>query len=294
MGDILKKVEQNFCLLTFAISLIIVSIIGILVILFFILNGVLPNPVLLLIYWFVAMIIYQIGGIFLAKFQEYDAQKQIDNSFISGMFVSEKSGIKRNLLHFLNYFIDIFAYVKSFGEIIAFYSQGYFFYHIRKGWSLANHQSNIDIKKSHVGIIVNQYHTHFGKEYCYGFGVDLLIESFQNNIPYFVYPCNTKENFFEIISNPNVTSVWIFGHGNHGTILCGDGLLKYQDLFDQLPKGFRPKNAIYQMHCNDGKQISLVELLSNSIGFVNSTKNTMFGLRYYTKLNLEKNFDDIL
>jgi len=290
--NIVNKLSQNISYLSFFFSLLLTSLIWLIVILFFIQIGVLPDPPLFIFYWFFTLLIYHFGGIILAKFQTYDAEKNFDNSTFSGLSTSEEPfhefPRKKYSIRFSNFCVDVITYMKSYGEIIAFYSLAYYFYYINKAWSSANIQTNIDLNKPHVGIIVNHYHTYFGKEYCYGFGVDLLIESFNNDILYSIYPCETKKRFLEIISNPFITNVWIFGHGNHGTILCGDGKFTYQDLFNQLPKGFRPKDAIYQMHCNDGKQTSLVELLSNGSGFVNDTKNTMFGLRYYTRKILDK------
>ena len=53
----------------------------------------------------------------------------------------------------------------------------------------------------------------------YSDGIDLLVDYFsRENICYNIYECETPEEAFEHITNPQVTSLWVFGHGNMCTL----------------------------------------------------------------------------
>jgi hypothetical protein len=217
----------------------------------------------------------EISTLVFAKIQIGFAGKKIVNS-------PEKNESK--VINFINNHQEInnfLTFLKSYLEIITGYYSICLFYYIHKGWSMANQKPHFENHKNHVGIIVNIYHDYFGREYCFGFGVDLLIKFFDNKTPYSVYRCRTKEDFFNIVSNPRVTSIWIFGHGDHGGIRCGDGMFDYRELFGKLSPNFPKKESIYQMHCNDGNLPALVDLLANGRGFVNNSKNYPYGLRHY-------------
>jgi hypothetical protein len=177
----------------------------------------------------------------------------------------------------LTYFEKFSALAKTNLEVWFFYGFLFAAYNIVNGWIIAQNEPSFQKDKPHVGIIIIEYHDYFGKEYLYGFGLDLLINYFRGKIPYAIYPCKTKERFGEIIKDNNVKSIWIFGHGDHGGIRYSatKKILDYKELVATLPSDLK-KDSIYQMHCNSGNCPSLAHLLSGDRGFVNNTANSMF------------------
>jgi hypothetical protein len=184
----------------------------------------------------------------------------------------------------LTYFEKFRALAKTNVEVWFFYGFLFAAYNIINGWIMAQNEPSFQKDKPHIGIILIEYHEFFGKEYLYGFGLDLLINHFRNKTPYAIYPCKTKERFGEIIKDSNVKSIWIFGHGDHGGIRYSatKKILDYKKLVNTLPHDLK-KESIYQMHCNSGNCPSLVHLLSDDRGFVNNTTNSMFKTRTFIR-----------
>lgn len=160
--------------------------------------------------------------------------------------------------------------IQTFFEAAFFYSSLPIVYYIWNGWNIVNNQNFNQKEKPHVGIIIMEYHKYFGKHFFYGCGIDILIRHFNQETPYCVYPCSTKEHVLKVISNQDVTSLWLIGHGDHGGISCTDDFFEYEKEIINLPQNFQKKDAIYQIHCNCGTGKSLVELLANGKGFVNT------------------------
>ncbi|MDI6718366.1 MAG: hypothetical protein QMD46_01960 [Methanomicrobiales archaeon] len=84
-------------------------------------------------------------------------------------------------------------------------------------------------------------------ERMYACGVDILIEHFlKHGIPFNVYDCYTPEDGSRVIRNPDVSSLWIFGHGMKSGIYFGyKETLHYAEMHDAPKKEF-----IGQFHCN--------------------------------------------
>ncbi|MBP1927710.1 hypothetical protein J2741_000257 [Methanolinea mesophila] len=143
--------------------------------------------------------------------------------------------------------------------------------------------------REHDGIVI--VHENIAKMSFYGDGVGILIKFFYEQeppIPYKVYHCDTLQKFIEVVRNPDVTSLWIFGHGQHSGIGCGVNHLIYELTFPPPPKT-PEKKYIYQLHCNSGCGISLTDILSHQRGFANYRNSDPYINQFYVK-QIIKNF----
>lgn len=171
---------------------------------------------------------------------------------------------------------NIFFKIKPCLEFLIFYQSPVIFHNIKKGWNSAVDHRQLNSNAGHDAIIVNIY-SPLSPEYMFQNGIDLLITFFmRKKNSYKIYCCNSSDNFFDIVNNPNATSLWIFGHGTRGSLRCRDKYVIYSELCNQLSPISRNKRYIYQFQCNGGSnEISLVEYLANGRGFANFKENTM-------------------
>lgn len=95
-------------------------------------------------------------------------------------------------------------------------------------------------------------------EKIYACGVDILIEHFlKHDTPFNVYNCYTPEEAGRVIRNPDVATLWIFGHGMKSGIYFGrNETLHYAELHDAPKKEF-----IGQFHCNALGGLSLADYI---------------------------------
>lgn len=125
----------------------------------------------------------------------------------------------------------------------------------------------------HIAIIIADNFSIFSYLFrglpLYADGVDILVNSFQNNKPYKIYNKLTKSQFIDVVNNINAKSLIIFGHGKrHSLSLNSKDSIHYCEL-----RGAPMKDYIAQLHCNGEGGESLNEIIGCP-GFV------VDGLRY--------------
>jgi len=106
----------------------------------------------------------------------------------------------------------------------------------------------------------------------------------RKNEPFRLYFSFSKEDVREVIINPNVRNIWIFGHGSKGAVEVTDGPYFYNEL---TGKGLAEKGYIRQYHCNgyhdEKDSLSLVDILTNPKYKPYST-DTGFNIRWLMDL----------
>jgi len=157
-----------------------------------------------------------------------------------------------------------------------------------RGYDLAQQYPEYLSSDNHDGIVI--VHENIAKKCFYGDGVILLINTFRAQkppIPYKVYHCENLQKFIEVVRNPKITSLWIFGHGRHWGIGCGVDSLSYEETF--LPPPVTPeKQYVYQFHCNSGCGKSLANILSHDRGFANYRDTDYFTTLLWLKQIIKK------
>lgn len=131
--------------------------------------------------------------------------------------------------------------------------------------------------KTHTGIII----PHNTKRVydCSGMDALYLAELLVLNKtePFRIYFCDTMLEAVQVIANPEICNLWIFGHGSKGGVALTDGVLYYDTLLD---KNIEKKGYIHQFHCNghqdEHDEISLVSILVDE---ENKHKSTDTGLQ---------------
>lgn len=86
-------------------------------------------------------------------------------------------------------------------------------------------------------------------------GLETLIDSFENHEPiilYKIYRCIEPDKLKNLIEKPEITHLWIFGHGIKHGIELGESICFYCDI-NAIPN----KQFIGQYHCNTGGGKSL-------------------------------------
>lgn len=100
----------------------------------------------------------------------------------------------------------------------------------------------------------------------YDSGPMLFIEHLKElNKPFKLVTDVNKENFSELVNDPNCNELYILGHGRrYGLLITKDkkNLLKYSE-FEGSPK----KDKVIQLHCNHKKGKSLTEYLDAKSDF---------------------------
>jgi hypothetical protein len=110
----------------------------------------------------------------------------------------------------------------------------------------------------HHGIIFVIYEDHIHQLFIADI-IDIMVKSFDENIPFQIYPVKNEEDFRSVYNNPKIRWLWIFGHGERGA-------LGYQDKDEIKPIYYKNYNKnsnllfIGQLHCNPGSGKSLVEI----------------------------------
>jgi hypothetical protein len=100
----------------------------------------------------------------------------------------------------------------------------------------------------------------------YWAGIELIIKNFSvasqhpydneyQRTRYRIYHCKRAQNFIDIVNNPRVRNLWIFGHGNICNLFLEDGNFEYR-FFEGTPSDLK-KNFIAQLHCNNKEGFSL-------------------------------------
>jgi len=186
-------------------------------------------------------------------------------------------------------------FLKRNSQIASSYGPIYGAYLIGKDWLSACKNSEMLSSENHDAIVVPVYNR-FSSSAMMGFGIDLLINFFHdNNHPFKIYLCETRENFLSVLNTRKAKRIWIFGHGNRGGVAFSNGSWLYSDLFIKLTSDGKEKEAIYQFHCNPGNKLSLVELLSVKKGFVNHSINDQYAIReYLTQIIKTNRFDELI
>ena len=97
-----------------------------------------------------------------------------------------------------------------------------------KGWLAIDKNPFYKKNESHDGFIL--VHEQFAEISFYGEGFDILIDFFKDHhLPYNVYLCHSLEEFKNVVNNPIVVNLWIFGHGSRGGIGCRKDKLNYKE-----------------------------------------------------------------
>lgn len=192
-------------------------------------------------------------------------------------------------------YLKIINFFRRNIQIARTYGYLYWAYLVGREWFIACDNRELSSSENHDAIVVIVYNR-FSSSAMFGCGIDLLIGCFnQNNRPYKIYLCDTREKFLSIINTPKAKRIWIFGHGKRGGVSCSDGLCLYEDLEKRMAPESKGKEAVYQFHCNSGNEKSLVELLSVKKGFVNHSSNDEFAIReYLTNIIRNNRFDELI
>jgi hypothetical protein len=116
--------------------------------------------------------------------------------------------------------------------------------------------NNFIAHKEHDGFIIIRYRNISLNLYLVDC-IDLLVRGYAlSRKQWKIYCCSTKENFIEVYKNPNVTGLWIIGHGQKNHLSFDQGALEYRE----LPKGVQRKEFIAQLTCNPGPGPSIIEI----------------------------------
>lgn len=110
-----------------------------------------------------------------------------------------------------------------------------------------NSNSFEEIKDLPHDAIILAYGEKATKYLLYSLGVDILVDSFSSSrtkIPYWIYECSNKQQFKEILENPNIRSIWIFGHGVRHGVDFGHEIAYYCEM-----NCINHLNFIGQYHC---------------------------------------------
>lgn len=86
-------------------------------------------------------------------------------------------------------------------------------------------------------------------------GLETLVDGFENHNPkvlYKIYHCTNPGKLKKLIEEPEITHLWIFGHGLKHGIELGEAICFYCDI-NKIPS----KQFIGQYHCNCGGGKSL-------------------------------------
>jgi len=191
----------------------------------------------------------------------------LNNSMIYGIF---------KVLHKIKEYLEIFVHYFIFVNVIIHTFPGYL--HSKKN------SENIT-QPTHDAIALCGKNSRF--KIYYGLGFSYLISFFKKyNYSYKIYSCNSCEDFEKVMNNPSGISVWIFGHGDHGSVGFGDLFYEYSQLKGKSIK----KDYIYQFHCNPGSYESLASIVSDGKGYVNNDFNTP-NSNYWNIYEILRSFD---
>ncbi len=187
---------------------------------------------------------------------------------------------------FLNHFPKIRIFQDRLPEFLFIHR-----YFMNRGYICMLKHPDYNPEIPHNGIIIA--HGEYSQKLGYGDGVDLIIQKFhEKNIAYKIYDCQSIRNFKDIVRNPMVKKIWIFGHGERGGIRIGFECLEYQVEFHNEPESIK-KDYIHQFHCNGGIKPSLADLLSDGRGYVSNTYRTQLQNREHVRQILELNSETI-
>lgn len=81
-----------------------------------------------------------------------------------------------------------------------------------------------------------------------------------------IYLCLNEDNMVEVLTNPHVKRIWIFGHGKRGCLRLTDKLFSYENFMKEYDTELRkigPREYVYQCHCNRGTAKPLTDCLLN-------------------------------
>jgi len=117
--------------------------------------------------------------------------------------------------------------------------------------------------------------------------IDIMVKSFDEHIPFRIYPVRNEEDFRNVYNNPKIRWLWIFGHGQKDA-------LGYQDN-DEIKridyKNYQKNsNLLYigQLHCNPGSGKSLVEINDLTADYDLTKMRFPFQNRCYVKGKINK------
>jgi hypothetical protein len=123
---------------------------------------------------------------------------------------------------------------------------------------LKNAPSNYNVEegKKYVGIAVTTTDLPRTKlDFVYGFGILLLIEHFKSmDKPFKLIKDVKKENFSELVNNPNCNELYILGHGTRRSLLISEE--KSKKIFKKPKK----KSILYEEFKNSPKKDKVAQL----------------------------------
>lgn len=140
-------------------------------------------------------------------------------------------------------------------EFLLLISPSWFMYYF-----FMNNDTNIPTgseNQNHEAIILGYGERKPTKYALLSCGLETLIDAFENNNPkifYKIYRCTELKNFEKLIEKPEITHLWIFGHGIKHGIELGETIGFYCDI-KKIPR----KHFIGQYHCNTGGGKSLAD-----------------------------------
>jgi hypothetical protein len=175
--------------------------------------------------------------------------------------------------HFPVWIKNIWHYI----DIVRFFISWKHYNDALNGWNSICEKPEYEAQKSHDAIVVIIYS--FIRPDPVFVGVDLLINHMFNNVHYKVYCCENSKDFFDVVNNPNVKNLWIFGHGSRELLRCSDKKCEYEKLVRILIPEALNKDYVYQFTCNNSDEKSLADYLSNGNGFANYKINNVYEIK---------------
>jgi hypothetical protein len=141
---------------------------------------------------------------------------------------------------------------------------------------------NLSEKDEHTAIIFPHYVDEIDKLFIVDC-ISLLVDSFREDREnYRIYRIMQKKDFEDAYYNPNVTKLWIVGHGDRGGFEFGPNGIDGKEYieYSKLKKVSPLKKCVVQLHCNHGKKRSLQDC-NECKGFVSDYQRTFFHNRCY-------------
>jgi len=155
-------------------------------------------------------------------------------------------------------------------------------------WGLYNEKSGSTYIASHYSYNASQEHTavilpHDSKRMFDGSdsAAAYLLKKLEGREAYQVYFCPTEMDILNVLLNPNIQGVWIFGHGSKDGVDVTDEPCVYSKLMTELTdsgpilRDVPKKEYVYQCHCNGGNGISLPYYLLETIGYLDKNIDYM-------------------
>ena len=96
-----------------------------------------------------------------------------------------------------------------------------------------------------------------------------------------IYLCLYEEDMINVLTNPYVKRIWIFGHGDRGGCVLTDKYFSYADFMtEKTDSGWKirdiePKEYVYQCHCNPKSTTPLTDYLLKEKGRLNPNVDDM-------------------